>query len=139
MRIRSLKAAILIATLVAAPGVFAQGGGQRPAGVRGEAVTTGKPAPKRDITGIWNREAGDPAMSSIHSLSGVARGPGFVDMPPMTPEGEKRFEAHRPGYGIRQQPMGNDPNLRCMPTGMPRLVWNARWCSFLARRGARSQ
>ena len=71
MRIRSLNAAVLIATIVIAPGLLAQGGGQRPAGVRGEAVTTGKPAPKRDITGIWNREAGDPAMSASSSPPGA--------------------------------------------------------------------
>lgn len=125
MRIRFLKATVLIGTIVVAPTLLAQGGGQGTAPRPGTAKpATVKPAPKRDITGIWNRQAGDPSLSSIHSLSGVARGPGFVDMPPMTPEGQKRFEANRPGYGIRQQPMGNDPNLRCMPTGMPRLVWN---------------
>jgi hypothetical protein len=124
MRIRFLKATVLIGTIVVAPTLLAQGGGQGTAARPGTAnPATAKPAPKRDITGIWNRQAGDPSLSSIHSLSGVARGPGYVDMPPMTPEGQKRFEANRPGYGIRQQPMGNDPNLRCMPTGMPRLVW----------------
>jgi hypothetical protein len=125
MRTHYLKWIIAIgAVLVLTPALLAQGGAQRAPRVRGEAATTGKPAPKRDLNGIWNREAGDPSLSSIHSLSGVARGPGFVDMPPMTPEGEKRFETHKPGYGIRQQPMGNDPRLRCMPLGLPRLIWN---------------
>ncbi len=120
MRIRFLKSLVLTGTiLVVAPGLLPADAGQR----GGARPATGKPAPKRDLTGSWNRQAGDPSLSSIHSLSGVARGPGFVDMVPMTPEGEKRFEANRPGYGIRQQPMGNDPNLRCMPTGTPRLVW----------------
>ena len=119
MRIRFLKSIALTGTiLVVAPGLPADGG------QRGAArPATSKPAPKHDLTGAWNRQAGDASLSSIHSLSGVARGPGFVDMVPMTPEGEKRFEANRPGYGIRQQPMGNDPSLRCMPVGMPRLIW----------------
>jgi hypothetical protein len=121
MRIRSLKAAVLIGTVFIAPPLLAEGGGQGTAARRGSA--TAKPAPKRDITGTWSRQAGDPSLSSIHSLSGVARGPGFVDMPPMTPEGQRRFELNRPGYGIRQQPMGNDPNLRCMPSGMARSLW----------------
>lgn len=124
MRIRFLKATVLIGTIVVAPTLLAEGGRQGAARPGTTQPATAKPAPKRDITGVWNRQPGDPALSSIHSLSGVARGPGFVDMPPMTPEGQKRFEANRPGYGIRQQPMGNDPNLRCMPSGMPRLVWN---------------
>lgn len=121
MRIRFLRSLVVTgAIMILAPGLLAE------AGQRGGARAAGpaKPAPKRDITGIWNRQAGDPSLSSIHSLSGVARGPGFVDMVPMTEEGQKRFEANKPGYGIRQQPMGNDPNLRCMPAGLPRLVWN---------------
>jgi hypothetical protein len=121
MRIRILTSLVLTGTVaLLASGLAAE------AGQRGGARAAGpsKPAPKRDITGIWNRQAGDPSLSSIHSLSGVARGPGFTDMVPMTPEGQARFDANKPGYGIRQQPMGNDPNLRCMPTGMPRLVWN---------------
>lgn len=119
MRIRFLKSIVLTGTILAvAPGLLAD------AGQRGAARTvTSKPAPRHDITGSWNRQAGDASMSSIHSLSGVARGPGFVDMVPMTPEGQARFEANRPGYGIRQQPMGNDPSLRCMPVGTPRLIW----------------
>ena len=119
MRIGFLKLIVLTATVaIAAPGLPAD------AGQRGAArPATSKPAPKRDLTGSWNRQSGDASLSSIHSLSGVARGPGFVDMVPMTPLGEKLFEGNRPGYGIRQQPMGNDPSLRCMPVGMPRLIW----------------
>lgn len=120
MRIRFLKSIIAMSTvLVLAPVLLAQTGQQDGAG-RAKAV---RPAPKRDITGIWTRQAGDPSLSSIHSLSGVARGPGFVDMPPLTPWGQAKFDANKPGYGIRQQPMGNDPILRCMPAGIPRLIW----------------
>ena len=120
MRIRFLKSIIAISTvLVLAPVLLAQTAQQSAGGAR--AV---KPTPKRDISGVWNRQAGDPSLSAIHSLSGVARGPGFVDMPPLTHWGQAKFDATRPGYGIRQQPMGNDPILRCMPPGIPRLIWN---------------
>jgi hypothetical protein len=122
MRMGFLKWIIAISTVVlVAPVLLAQGGRQSAAA---GAQAASKPAPKRDLTGSWGRVAGDPSLSSIHSLSGVARGPGFVDLVPMTPWGQAKFDANKPGYGIRQQPMGNDPSLRCMPVGMPRLIWN---------------
>lgn len=122
MRSRFLKSIIAMSTmLLLTPVLLAQTGQQGGAAAKPKAV---RPAPKRDITGIWNRQPGDASLSAIHSLSGVARGPGFVDMPPLTPWGQAKFDANKPGYGIRQQPMGNDPILRCMPAGMPRLVWN---------------
>ena len=117
MRIRFLKPIIAMSTvLVLAPVLVAQSGQSAD-----EARVA--PAPTRTIAGVWGRQAGDPSLSSIHSLTGVARGPGFVDFPPMTEWGQARFEANRPGYGIRQQPMGNDPRLRCMPLGVPRTIW----------------
>ena len=122
MRITFLKSIIsLSSVLVLAPVLLAQTGQQREHGA-GKAKVV-EPAPKRDITGIWARESGDPELSSIHSLTGVSRGPGFVDMPPLTPWGQAKFDANRPGYGIRQQPEGNDPDLRCMPAGVPRIIW----------------
>ena len=44
-------------------------------------------------------------------------------MPPLTAWGQEKFDSNRPGYGIRQQPEGNDPDLRCMPAGVPRGIW----------------
>src|SRR5713226_1162699 len=120
MRLSFLKSIISIsAILVSAPVLLAQTGQQNGA----RKAKAAEPAPKRDITGRWVRQPGDPSLSSIHSLTGVARGPGFVDMPPMTPWGQAKFEENKPGYGIRQQPMGNDPILRCMPQGVPRAIW----------------
>ena len=112
-----LKSAVsMSAVLVLAPVLVAQSG-------QSADESSVAPAPKRTIAGVWGRQGGDPSLSAIHSLSGVARGPGFVDFPPMTEWGQARFEANRPGYGIRQQPMGNDPRLQCMPLGVPRNIW----------------
>jgi hypothetical protein len=120
MRISFLKAIISMSSvLVLASVLLAQTGQQNGAG----KTKSVQPAPKRDISGTWVRGRGDPSLSSIHSLTGVGRGPGFVDMPPLTPWGQEKFDSNRPGYGIRQQPEGNDPDLRCMPAGVPRLIW----------------
>lgn len=121
MQIRFLKFTLLIGAMcmVYLP-LHAQNEEQNGGGGK---TKTAEPAPKRDITGLWVREAGNPELSSIHSLTGVARGPSYVDMPPLTEWGQKMFDANKPGYGIRQQPEGNDPILRCMPGGVPRDVW----------------
>jgi len=108
-------AVVLASSLV----LFAQNEQQNGAG-KTKAV---EPAPKRDLSGVWARKPGDPSLSSIHSLTGVARGPSFTDMVPLTPWGQAKFDANKPGYGVRQQPEGNDPVLRCMPEGIPRLIW----------------
>ena len=70
MRMRFLKSIIAMSTvLVVAPALPAQSGQQDGAG-EAEAV---RPAPTRDMNGIWARQAGDPSLSSIHSLSTVER------------------------------------------------------------------
>lgn len=120
MRMRFPKSLLPVATvLICSSVLFAQSDEPK----RADKPKTVEPAPKRDISGNWARMAGDPELSSIHSLTGVARGPSFVDMPPLTPWGQEKFDANRPGYGIRQQPEGNDPVLRCMPEGVPRILW----------------
>jgi hypothetical protein len=121
MRIRLLSSIILLAVAIVFASSFVLAQSDRQKNER--KTKAAEPAPKRDITGMWNRQPGNPSLSSIHSLTGVARGPSFVDMPPLTAYGQERFDSNRPGYGIRQQPEGNDPDLRCMPEGVPRLIW----------------
>src|SRR6266516_3599180 len=70
------------------------------------------PAPRRDLTGIW--DAGNAGIN----------GTGYPT-PPLTPWGEEVGKTHKSGNGIRMVPMAevNDP-LSTMgdPTGFPRII-----------------
>src|SRR5213083_1652858 len=74
--------------------------------------TASGPAPRRDVTGIW-----DAGNSGIN-------GTGYPT-PPLTPWGEEVGKTHKSGNGIRMVPMAevNDP-LSTMgdPTGFPRII-----------------
>jgi hypothetical protein len=41
-------------------------------------------------------------------------------VPPMTPWGQARYDAAKPGLGRRGTPLGNDPMMICDPLGYPR-------------------
>jgi len=91
--------------LFAAPVVSAQ--------QQGAAAVAPAPAPRRDITGVWQYKA--PGGSE-----GLAPD---KDMPPMTPWAQERYDAEKPGYGPKASPNGNDPILRCDPMGFPRVMF----------------
>jgi hypothetical protein len=42
-------------------------------------------------------------------------------VPAMTPAGQARYDANKPGLGPRGVPLGNDPMMICDPLGYPRL------------------
>jgi hypothetical protein len=82
------------------------------------------PAPKRDISGVWEPALGPGA--GIH-----ANGAG--DMPsdgkmehelPYTPAGKAAFLANKPTFGVTMVPsaLTNDPMPGCDPQGFPRVV-----------------
>jgi hypothetical protein len=71
------------------------------------------PAPKREISGVWQYQGSGGAESTAPEK----------DMPPMTPWAQTRFAAERPGYGSRATPEGNDPILQCDPSGFPRIMF----------------
>lgn len=71
------------------------------------------PAPKRDLTGVWQLKGTGSAESPVPE----------ADMPPMTPWAKVRFDAQKPGYGSRSRPDGNDPILQCDPMGFPRIMF----------------
>jgi hypothetical protein len=71
-----------------------------------------------------------PAQTGSHDLSGVWRYSGRTltlsnDVPTMTPWGQAKFNATKPGYGPRMVPpaLGNDPQGKCDPLGIPRLIF----------------
>jgi hypothetical protein len=62
------------------------------------------------IAGVWNTFGGGRTLSN--------------QAPPMTPEGQRRFNANKPSYGERAIPpaLGNDPVGNCDPLGLVRLI-----------------
>lgn len=74
-----------------------------------------------------------------HDFSGVwwGRGNSFLmgnPVPPMTPAGQKMFNANKPSSGPRAvvPALGNDPMGRCDPLGYPRNLWlNTRSNEFV--------
>ena len=82
------------------------------------------PAPKRDISGIW-----EPAANAGAGIGGGGA-PLMPDdgkpehAPPFTPEGLKAFLSHKPTNGAHKVATGqtNDPLASCNPDGFPRIV-----------------
>src|SRR5678815_2996345 len=64
-------------------------------------------APKRDISGVWMGTGAVPKKEPV---------------PPMTPWGQKFFDAAKPLQGPRALPIAktNDPLVTCDPLGFPR-------------------
>jgi hypothetical protein len=82
------------------------------------------PAPRRDISGIWEPAAG--AGAGINAT-------GAQQMPsdgkpehelPFTPAGREAFLANKPTFGVTMVPSAqtNDPVASCDPQGFPRIV-----------------
>ena len=82
------------------------------------------PAPKRDISGVW-----EPAASPSAGINAT----GAQQMPsdgkpehelPYTPEGRAAFLSHKPTFGVTMVPsaLTNDPMPGCDPQGFPRIV-----------------
>src|SRR5437773_108214 len=90
----------------------------------------------RDLTGPWRRTGGN------YDVGG--------EVPPMTPEGEKKLMASKPSYGrplgsplngehigrVRAVPpaLGNDIVGNCNPSGVPRLLWYVEPFEFIPAR-----
>jgi hypothetical protein len=98
--------AVLAATLAFSSAACAQAGQQQSSS---KAIA---PAPKRDLSGVWQLQGTGGAESFAPE----------TEMPPMTPWAQARFDAAKPGYGSRGAPGGNDPILQCDPIGFPRIM-----------------
>jgi hypothetical protein len=76
------------------------------------------PAPKRDISGVWLGTGAVPKKEPV---------------PPMTPWGQKFFDAAKPLQGPRALPIAktNDPLVTCDPLGFPRsILYETRSVAF---------
>jgi len=72
---------------------------------------TTRPVDSHDLSGVWQFAPG-----------GGGQGPGD-NFPPLTGWGQAKYDANKPGYGPRAAPGGNDPILKCDPTGFPRILF----------------
>src|SRR5436309_11131738 len=67
------------------------------------------PFDAHDLSGVWQLAPG-----------GGGQGPGD-NFPPLTPWGQAKYDANKPGYGPKAAPGGNDPILKCDPMGFPHV------------------
>ena len=124
---RSLTIALLLVLVVSSVALAQAPAGQR--GGRGPAAAPDtRPFDTHDLSGFWFRNGGDRSI----------RGSKMSDVPPMTPEGEKRLNANIPARGRNKgEPLNgehpayvraviparsNDPIMKCDPQGLPRLI-----------------
>jgi hypothetical protein len=80
-----------------------------------------RPAPQRDLTGMWGSRLGNQAKGvQLRPNDGSP-----IDPLPFTPYGLERYESYRPAEGVppRAVPPAetNDPRTRCEPLGFPRI------------------
>ena len=77
-----------------------------------EAAPPSGPAPSKDLTGVWRWTGRAPLTVSNET-------------PMFTPVGKAKFDANKPSYGARAVPpaTGNDPQGKCDPLGIPRLLF----------------
>lgn len=123
MRNRLMRLIVaLAAILVFSPLTLAQrgrGGAAQPAPcVNDWQIPSGRnprPAPSkfnpRDLSGVWTRVKGAANMGN--------------DIPPLTPLGQAKHDANKPGFGPRAivPALGNDPMGKCDPLGLTRNVF----------------
>jgi hypothetical protein len=95
-----------------------------------------------DFSGFWNRGGYQERREGIQIVGGCRdcgdNGIG-TNVPPFTPEGQKRYEANKPAYGrpagsppVAGEPEGrrravasavsNDPSMLCEPLGVTRML-----------------
>lgn len=137
-----LSSFVLLGALAAASLAAAQDAA--PGGI-GNSDTDTRDYDKRDFSGLWSRSAetyGQPPCPECREPVGWPGYGFFGDPPPRTPEGQIRFDANKPARGLElgsaaadARPdldiglrrailpaFGNDPEMRCEPLGLARLI-----------------
>ena len=114
---------ILIFAMMTVPALSSVGLAQTGQAARRAKPKSNLPFDPHDLSGVWSRTGGDRGMGSR---------PG-VNVPAMTPAGQKLFDASKPGYGPRAVPpaTGNDIVGECNPQGVPRLLFFPRPVEFI--------
>ena len=123
---RTLVAAIALLVLLS-PVIRGQQGFRRTPGAVYDVDVAGKksgPAPKHDISGIWEfAKGGGEGIQADGAKAMPSDGKPEHELP-FTPEGRKAFMNNKPTYGFTQVPsaLTNDPMPGCDPQGFPRIV-----------------
>src|SRR5579859_2305797 len=73
------------------------------------------PTDPHDLSGMWEFFANLPGQGIYATPSKTP--------PPMTPWAKARYDEAKPGYGPKAQACGNDPILKCYPSGIPRILF----------------
>ena len=132
------------AVLFIAQGALGQNDAPAPGGI-GSSDTDTRDYDKRDFRGLWSRLPAQYDLTPCPECRDPATWPGygfFGETPPLTAEGQRRFEQNRPARGLElgspqaaSRPeihigyrravlpaFGNDPEMRCEPLGLARLI-----------------
>jgi hypothetical protein len=121
------SAAGVIAALFALPRVaFGQGEVRQPGAKYDFDFKDQKsgPAPRRDISGVWEPAAGAGAGINANGAQQMPSDGKPEHELPFTPEGRAAFLSHKPTFGVTMVPsaLTNDPMPGCDPQGFPRIV-----------------
>jgi hypothetical protein len=145
-RVAKTFALTAVPALMLAQNPPAGGAGRRAAPDPNVSSDTDKrPFDKHDFSGLWARNPETYKLPPCQECRDQALAPGYGfygDVPPRTPAGEKKFQSYKParGYelnskeanahpevdiGMRRAILpafGNDPEGRCEPLGLMRLI-----------------
>ena len=110
---RTLTWLFALAVMPAMPAlIHAQMPGQQSPAAKNNVSATTDP---HDLSGMWEFFNGIPGQGIYATPS--------KDHPPMTPWAKAKYDEAKPGYGPKAQGGGNDPILKCNPTGIPRILF----------------
>jgi hypothetical protein len=73
------------------------------------------PFDAHDLNGMWEFFANIPGQGIYATPSKTP--------PSMTPWAKAKYDQAKPGYGPKAQAGGNDPILKCFPSGIPRIIF----------------
>jgi hypothetical protein len=92
--------------------IHAQMPSQQSAAAKDNASAPNDP---HNLNGMWEFFANIPGQGIYATPSKTP--------PPMTPWAKAKYDEAKPGYGPKAQAGGNDPILKCFPTGIPRIIF----------------
>jgi hypothetical protein len=135
---------LLLGALTCVSLAHAQTTSPAPGGI-GNSNTDTRAYDKRDFSGLWSRSPEPYGLAPCPECRDPVGWPGygfFGDPPPRTAEGQRRFDLNKPARGLELgsteanartdldiglrrailPAFGNDPEMRCEPLGLARLI-----------------